>query len=138
MDDGYAELSQELQSIDERFQELLRDEESSATREVAALLAEHSRREEAALHPLLRRYVDGGDDLADRAAAEHSTIATMMAELTDSATPDRMAALVADLGAAIAAHVEFVQGEVIPEMRSCGVDGAQVAAQLASADAASG
>ena len=138
MDDGYAELSQELQSIDERFQELLRDEESSATREVAALLAEHSRREEGALHPLLRRYVDGGDDLADRAAAEHATIATMMAELTDSATPDRMAGLVADLGAAIATHVQFVQGEVVPEMQSCGVDGAQVATAFAGVDAPAG
>jgi hypothetical protein len=128
MDDGYAVFDQELRSIDERFQELLRDDESSMARELGELLAAHARREETALHPLLRRYVDGGDDLADRAVAEHAAIASALAEVSE-ATPS-----LAELGAAIAAHVEFVQGEVIPEMQSCGVDGTQVGQQLAAAN----
>jgi hypothetical protein len=129
MDDGYAVFEQELRSIDARFQELLRDDEVSVTQELGELLAAHSQREEAALHPLLRRYVDGGDDLADRAVTEHAAIAAMVAELSSSSAALDTPAL-ADLGNAIAAHVEFVQGEVIPEMQSCGVDGARVAQQL--------
>jgi len=118
MEDGYAALEQDHRDIEEHVQELLRDDESPVVRELGELLVRHFQREEAALHPLVRRYVDGGDDLADRAVAEHATIATMMAELSDSATPERMGALLADLGGAIAAHVEFVEAEVFPAMQS--------------------
>jgi len=51
-DDGFAWLEQDHRDIEEQFQTFLRDNE------------------EAALDPALRRYVDDGDDLAERAEQE--------------------------------------------------------------------
>jgi hemerythrin superfamily protein len=130
MDDGYRQLEEDHRAIEAQFQDLLRDEEAPVVRELGELLTRHSEIEEAALYPPLRRYVDGGDDLADRAAQEHANIATMVAELDDSATPERLGELLAQLGDAVSRHVEFEESEIFPAMRSCGVDGAQLATAL--------
>jgi hemerythrin superfamily protein len=133
MDDGYAWLEDEHRAIEEQFQTFLRDEEPPVLRQLCEHLTQHSQIEAAALYPLLRRYVDGGDDLADRAQQEHGLIATMVATLSDSATPDRMTELIADLHGAVAHHVEEEESELFPAMRSCGVDAAALAAELKGA-----
>jgi iron-sulfur cluster repair protein YtfE (RIC family) len=51
----------------------------------------------------------------------------MLAALDDSATPERLGDLLAQLGEAVSAHVEFEESELFPAMRSCGVDGSQLA-----------
>jgi hemerythrin superfamily protein len=130
MDDGYTQLEEDHRAIEAQFQDLLRDQEAPVVRELGELLTSHAEIEEAALYPSLRRYVDGGDDLADRAAQELATIATMVAELHDSATPERLGELLTQLGDAVSAHVEFEESEIFPAMRSCGVDGAQVATAM--------
>jgi hemerythrin superfamily protein len=127
MDDGYSKLEEEHRAIEAQFQDLLRDQEAPVVRELGELLTRHAAIEDAALYPALRRYVDGGDDLADRAAQEHANIATMLAALDDSATPERLGDLLAQLGEAVSAHVEFEESELFPAMRSCGVDGSQLA-----------
>jgi hemerythrin superfamily protein len=130
MDDGFAWLEEDHRAIEEQFQTLLRDEEHPVLRELCEHLTRHSQMEEAALYPSLRRYVDGGDDLADRAQQEHAVIATMVAELYDSATPERITELVTQLHRAVAAHVEEEESEVFPAMRSCGVDATELAGEL--------
>jgi hemerythrin superfamily protein len=130
MDDGYAQLAEDHRAVEARFQELLRDEETPVVRELGEQLARHLQLEDVALYPKLRRYVDGGDDLADRAVQEHAAIATMLAELQDSATPEHVAGLLRQLGDAVSAHVEFEESEIFPAMRDCGVDGADLAAAL--------
>jgi hemerythrin superfamily protein len=130
MDDGFAWLEEDHRAIEEQFQTLLRDEEQPVLRELCEHLTRHTQLEEAALYPLLRRYVDGGDDLADRAQQEHAMIATMVAELYDSATPERITELVTELHGAVAGHVEEEESELFPAMRSCGVDAATLAGEL--------
>jgi len=130
MADGFAELEQDHRSIEAQFQTFLRDEEEPVVRELAEQLTRHSQLEESALYPALRRWVDGGDDLADRAQQEHAQIATMVAELYDSATPERLGDLVASLRDAVAAHVEFEESEIFPAMREAGVDADRVASDL--------
>src|SRR6478752_10768663 len=103
MADGYAELEQDHRSIEELFQLLASDTGSPVVRDLAELITRHSALEEAALYPALRRWVDGGDDLADRAQQEHAQIATMVAELYDSATPERLGDLVTSLRDAVSA-----------------------------------
>jgi hypothetical protein len=44
----------------------------------------------------------------------------MVAELSDSATPDRLGDLVSQLHDAVSAHLTFVGSEIIPEMRDVG------------------
>ena len=97
MADGFAELEQDHRSIEEHFDTFMRDEGSPVVHDLAEQLTRHSQLEEAALYPALRRWVDGGDDLADRAQQEHSQIATMVAELYQSVTPERLGELVASL-----------------------------------------
>lgn len=136
MDDGYALLAEQHREIEARLQGLVRDQELPLVRELAELLARHARGEEAALYPALRRYVDGGDDLADRAVEQQSKLATVLAELDDAPddAPDRLGDLLDEITHAVAEHVELLEAEVFPEMRACDVDGAQLAASLAAAD----
>jgi hemerythrin superfamily protein len=130
MADGFEQLEDDHRAIEAEFETYRHDEESSVARELCEHLTRHARMEQAALYPALRRFVDGGDDLADRAEAEHSAIATMVAELYDSATPERVPELVAQLRGAVSAHVEEEESTLFPAMRSCGVDTAQLARDL--------
>jgi hemerythrin superfamily protein len=134
MDDGFALLEQDHRQIEEEFQSFVRDNESPVVRELCEHLTRHSELEETALYPALRRWVDGGDDLADRAQQEHAAIATMVAELSDSATPERLEDLVAELRNAVEAHVEFEEAEIFPAMRDSRVDADRLAADLRSGD----
>jgi len=135
MDDGFSRLEQDHREIAAELQGLRSDVESPVVRKLGERLTHHSQLEEAALYPALRRYVDGGDDLADRAAQEHATVATMVAELYDSTTPDRLQELLGELSDAVSAHVAFEETEIFPAMRSCGVDPAQLATALAESEA---
>lgn len=130
MADGYAELEQDHRSIEAHFQTLASNTESPVVRELAELLTRHSQLEEAALYPALRRWVDGGDDLADRAQQEHAQIATMVSELYQSVTPERLGELVASLQDVVSGHVAFEESEIFPAMRESGVDAEQVARNL--------
>jgi len=134
-DDGFAWLEQDHRDIEEQFQTFLRDNEEPVVRAVCEHLTRHSQAEDAVLYPALRRYVDGGDDLADRAQQEHSAIATLVAELFQSTTPERLVDQMTQLRASVSAHVEFEETELFPEMRSCGVDGAQLLSDLEQASA---
>jgi hemerythrin superfamily protein len=122
MDDGFAELEQEHRDIESEFAVVRSDAEGPAVRELCERLTSHAAREEAQLYPALRRWIDGGDDLADRAQQEHAAIATMVAELTDSVTPERLDDLVRQLQDVVSAHVEFEESEIFPAMREVGFD----------------
>ena len=133
--DGFAWLEQDHRDIEEQFQTFLRDNEGPVVRELCEHLTRHSQSEGAALYPALRRYVDGGDDLADRAREEHAAIATIVSELSQSTTPDRLVDQVTQLRTAVSAHVEFEESELFPAMRACGVDGAKLLGDLRQAEA---
>jgi hemerythrin superfamily protein len=134
-DDGFIWLEHDHRAIEEQFQTFLRDNEEPVVRELCEHLTHHSHTEDSALYPALRRYVDGGDDLADRAQQEHAAIATMVAELSQSTIPDRLVDQVSQLREIVTAHVEFEESELFPAMRSCGVDGGQLLGDLRRADA---
>jgi hypothetical protein len=62
--------------------------------------------------------------------SENATLATMIAELYDSATPERIPELVEALRGAVGAHMEALASEILPSMRASGVDPQQLAASL--------
>jgi hemerythrin superfamily protein len=134
-DDGFAWLEQDHRDLEAQFQTLLRDTEAPVVRELCEHLTAHSEAEEAALYPALRRFVDGGDDLADRARQEHAAIATIVSELFQSTTPERLLDQVSQLRDAVSEHVEFEESELFPAMRSCGVDGGKLLDELQRAQA---
>jgi hemerythrin superfamily protein len=127
MADGFAMLEDDHRTIERHFERCGDEPDGSVLRELCEQLTQHAHREEAALYPTLRRYVDGGDDLADRAEAEHAAVATMVAELYDSATPDRVPELVRMLRSTVSEHIRAEESEIFPAMRSCGVEATQLA-----------
>jgi hemerythrin superfamily protein len=135
-DDGFAWLEDDHRELDQEFQALLRDDDDPVVRELCEHLTRHSRAERAALYPALRNAGDGGDDLAERAEQEDSTIGTMVAELYQSTTNERLVDQVTQLRDAMSAHIEFIESEVLPALRSSGVDPATLARDLQQADAA--
>lgn len=69
-------------------------------------LVRHSVAEEEHLYPAVRRYVDDGDDMADKEIADHSQIERMLKELEDCRPDDaKFDALVGQLKSAVTAHV---------------------------------
>jgi len=133
-DDGFAWLEQDHRDIEEQFQTFLRDNEEPVVRELCEHLTQHSQAEDAALYPALRRSVDGGDDLAERAEQEHAAMATMVAELYQSTTPERLVDQVSQLREAVSTHVEFEESELFPAMRASGVDAARLFGDLREAE----
>jgi hemerythrin superfamily protein len=129
-DDGFRWLEEDHRAIEREFETFRHDEEGTVVRELCEHLTRHTQLEESALYPQLRRLVDGGDDLADRAEQEHATVRTMIAQIYDSATPERVPTLVADMRKAVEAHVEEEESTIFPAMREAGVDAGRLAAEL--------
>jgi hemerythrin superfamily protein len=96
--------------------ELRRDLGQRIVRELSA----HAAAEEQVLYPAVRRYVDGGDDLADEAIAEHQELKELLTTL-DGADPDDDAFLTGFRRAEelVAAHVRDEEGRLLPQLRDC-------------------
>ncbi|MFP1625236.1 hemerythrin domain-containing protein [Streptomyces sp. 5K101] len=78
-------------------------------------LVRHSVAEEEYLYPAVRRYVDGGDDLADEELADHAEVEHMLKEL-ESCRPvdDRFDTLLARLKRSVATHVQDEENRLFP------------------------
>ena len=105
MTDGFEMLVEDHRAVARLFETYLHDNEDSVAHEICAQLTVHTQVEEAALYPALRRYVDGGDDLADEAEQEHSAVKTLVARVYDS-PPDQLLDLVSALRREVEHHVE--------------------------------
>ncbi len=121
MPDGFEMLSEDHRQVERLFDTYTHDPEDSIAHDICARLSVHTRVEEATLYPALRRYVDGGDDLADVAEQEHAVAKSIIARIYDS-PPGNLSDLVAELRSEVAHHVESEESELFPEMRESGVD----------------
>jgi hemerythrin superfamily protein len=129
MADGFDVLSEEHRAVERLFDTYRHDPEDSIAHEICAQLGVHTRIEEAALYPALRRYVDGGDDLADVAEQENSAAKSIIARIDDS-PPTDLFDLVAELRSEVEHHVESEESELFPQMRESGVDAERLGAEL--------
>jgi hemerythrin superfamily protein len=107
--------------------------EDATVREACAALTLHAEIEEQVLYPELRRIVDGGDDLADRAASEHAAVRTLIARFSDS-PPAELAPLVAEIQQLVRAHVEFEERDIFPELREAPIDASALEQRLRAAE----
>ncbi|WP_455354763.1 hemerythrin domain-containing protein [Streptomyces sp. SYSU K217416] len=74
--------------------------------ELTMELVRHAVAEEEHLYPAVRRFVDDGDDMADKELADHGEVERMLKELEDCRPDDaRFDALVGRLKSAVTAHV---------------------------------
>ena len=129
MADGFEMLVEDHRAVARLFETYLHDNEDSVAHEICAQLTVHTQVEEAALYPALRRYVDGGDDLADEAEQEHSAVKTLVARVYDS-PPDQLLDLVSALRREVEHHVEREESELFPQMRDAGVDAGLLGAEI--------
>src|SRR5262245_14439290 len=129
MSDGYEFLSREHRQVESMFEQYRQDPDDALARRIAEALTLHTEAEEAALYPQLRKYVDGGDDLAAEAEYEHATVKSQIARLYE-APPADLAPLVRQIEQNVADHVRREEQEIFPAMRDSGVDGDGLARAL--------
>ena len=132
MADGFEILSQDHREVERLFDTYRHDPEASIAHDICARLSVHTRVEEAALYPALRRYVDGGDDLADVADQEHAVAKSIIARIDDS-PPEQLFDLVTELRSEVEHHVESEESELFPQMRESGVDAGVLGTEIAGA-----
>ena len=132
MSDGFEVLQAEHREVAQLFDRYQTSPDDHLARTIFTELTLHTETEERALYPELRRLVDGGDDLADEAEAEHAAVKALIARAYDS-PPTDLAPLVQSIRNDVEAHVQREETEIFPAMREAGVDAAQLAARLANA-----
>jgi iron-sulfur cluster repair protein YtfE (RIC family) len=130
--DGFEVLRAEHREAAQLFDLYQTSPDDHLARTIFTELTLHTQAEERALYPELRRLVDGGDDLADEAEAEHGAVKALIARAYDSPPPD-LAPLVQSLRTDVEAHVQREESELFPAMRESGVDAALLAERLESA-----
>lgn len=101
-------------------------------REACDALTRHAELEESVLYPELRRIVDGGDDMANDAAAEHAAIRTLVAQIYEAPPPD-LAPILDALHSNVVDHVKIEEHEIFPALRDCGADAAELGRKLDAA-----
>ncbi|WP_149179731.1 hemerythrin domain-containing protein [Streptomyces sp. TRM49041] len=78
-------------------------------------LVRHMVAEEEYLYPSVRRYVDGGDDLADKEIADHGEMERMLKELEACEPGDRrFDGLISRLETAVTTHVNDEESRLFP------------------------
>ena len=115
--DGFEILSEDHREVERLFDTYRHDPEDSIAYDICGRLGVHTRIEEAALYPALRRYVDGGDDLADVAEQEHATAKSIIARIYDS-PPGKLFDLVTELRSEVEHHVESEESHLFPRSAS--------------------
>ncbi|MGW2181918.1 hemerythrin domain-containing protein [Streptomyces sp. NPDC001732] len=83
--------------------------------ELTAELVRHSVAEEEYLYPAVRRYVEGGDELADKELADHAKVERLLKDL-ESRQPEETEFndLVAKVKFEVADHVRDEEGRLFP------------------------
>ena len=130
--DGFEILSEDHREVERLFDTYRHDPEDWIAYDICGRLGVHTRIEEAALYPALRRYVDGGDDLADVAEQEHAAAKSIIARIYDS-PPGQLFDLVTELRSEVEHHVESEESDLFPEIRESGVDAGVLGAEIAGA-----
>ncbi|MFF9868878.1 hemerythrin domain-containing protein [Streptomyces sp. NPDC013953] len=88
--------------------------------ELTMELIRHAVAEEEYLYPTVRRYVDGGDDLADKEIADHSEVERMLKELEGCDPGDgRFDTLITRLRTAVGAHVADEENRLFGLLVEC-------------------
>lgn len=81
-------------------------------------LVRHSVAEEEYLYPAVRRYVDGGDDLADKELEDHAGVERLLKDLEGrEADDDQFNHLIAKLKLEVSAHVRDEENRLFPSSK---------------------
>lgn len=122
-DDVISILTADHREVEQMFAELEKllgagdhDRTRDVTEKVIIELVRHSVAEEAYLYPATRRFVPGGDALADQEIAEHAEAEQVMKELERTDVADaRFEELLTRLMADVRAHIEEEESRLFPQ-----------------------
>lgn len=102
------------------FTDTTADQKDDAFCELTYTLVRHEVAEEEVVYPALRRYVDGGDDLADMRIAEQSKAEELLAEMEEAGVDSaEFPAMFTTLRSEVLAHAEAEEQSVFPELTTC-------------------
>ena len=132
MPDAYQLLSDEHREIEKLLSQYDSSPDDATARAIGEALTTHAEIEERLVYPELRRLVDGGDDLADDAQAEHAAVKLLIARML-ATPPEDLRPLVEAIGQAVAPHVEQEERTIFPAMQEAGVDAEGLGSRLESA-----
>jgi hemerythrin superfamily protein len=109
----------EAKRLLERFDSLPASDRAEAFCEITHELVRHEVAEEEVVYPALRRYVDGGDDLADMRIKEQAAAEELLSKMEKAGVESAdFPAMFAKLRTEVLAHAEAEESSVFPELSS--------------------
>lgn len=110
---------QEAKRLLERFDTLPASERGDAFCEITYELVRHEVAEEEVVYPALRRFADGGDDLADMRIEEQSAAEELLKKMEKAGVEDaEFPSMFAKLRTEVLAHADAEEKTVFPELTS--------------------
>jgi hemerythrin superfamily protein len=108
---------QEAKRLLQGFDSVPASERDSAFCEITHELVRHEVAEEEVVYPALRRFVDGGDDLADMRIKEQSQAEQLLADMEKAGVESpEFPAMFSKLRQEVLAHAEAEEQSVFPEL----------------------
>jgi hemerythrin superfamily protein len=108
---------QEAKQMLERFDTLPASKRDEGFCELTHTLVRHEVAEEEVVYPQLRRYVDGGDDLADMRIAEQAKAEQLLADMEKAGVDSpEFPSMFTTLRSEVLAHAEAEEHSVFPEL----------------------
>jgi iron-sulfur cluster repair protein YtfE (RIC family) len=131
MTDIFESLTRDHRDVEQLFTRYDETGDDAVAHQICDALTLHSEIEEQVLYPEIRRIVDGGDDLANVAEAEHATV-RLLTERVWEAPPVDLHPLINELRVEVSHHVAVEEQELFPQMHESGVN-AKALSQMADA-----
>ena len=131
MTDIFDQLVGDHRDIERRFEQYRSNPDDAVARDICDALTVHSEVEERVLYPELRRIVDGGDDLANDAEAEHGVVRLLIARL-QATPPVDLRSLIDELRTNVERHVTGEESDLFPKLREAGADAEALGAKAAA------
>ena len=129
MGDAYDELTEQHRAAASLLERFATSGDEALALEIAQQLRAHAAAETNVVITELRRFVDGGDDLADEISPDLAALAAG-ADSVGGADQGDLGPLVERLRTLLEQHAERMENEVYPAMRDAGVDAAALAHAL--------
>jgi hemerythrin superfamily protein len=109
----------EVNGLFGRFKQSSKSEtQSELAQEIVRELSIHAAIEEQFVYPLVRRKVDGGDELADHAIEEHQEVKSLLADI-EKLSPEQadFAKKMEQVMSSVTEHVEEEEGDLLPKLK---------------------
>ena len=131
MPDGFEDILEDHRTVGALLDRYESERDDATAHEACTELAIHTEIEERVLYPHLRDGLPGGDELAERAELEHSSVSALIARVV-AAPPIELADVMAQITEQVRSHIAFEEDELLPRLREQ-VDPDALAQDLAEA-----